>query len=957
MSRSTVALSSLIQQAASLGGKESQDWPALTFLQWLLVQPDILLWLQRAEWNYFQYTDTSLGAARDYDKTDQASAGAAPPGQVLSEAAAAPDFPLDPLLAQADYAAVHGVATSVQGGTTEVQAVLPHVHLGLGVAHSASRPMPGATAAAVDGAGAGCGADADGIDVDMDGIDMDSDADGADADAHATEDLAQTATASAGMSASTGTGASTGASGHGTGAPVRGTGASGRGSGSKSSGRQGKRQRPVDDDDYVPRSEERERGRPAKRVQIGERRNSKKGKKLKTSGVPANAENVGEREIRHAEEEERAMEEEDDTPNFTANTLVGRPEHAIAALSQISDPFYLSEADTLIKLLAGPSELHTWTDPLGGSEETSLQRLLSVYHSAVQTTAQGYRARFEGMLCDIAFAVGTSRVKQLTQPEKEIFAGNAARFLDGSWEDPYASQRKHKSFDALYRALFAQELARSGQVLEEDSRRTTESKFVGKCKTLRTRGLKWAHLAMAGGIQILLFIAVVKQATLFQDIVRDDYTKLGHFLRDPHLFQGSPTAMHRALWQIIPGLLELGKSVNIHFDGRTFGKDLDADDSYWGRELVFNTFALPPRCKEWEGARLWPASQTTLLQGPVSLRRPLSPVWEVSSAPTRVIKTQFDLHDSRHERPSFAQGESKSEWTRKCRDFIGQERADGRAVICKTFEELEVALTYAYKDGSIYKGPHIHVLSSVAKGFDVLVLDKNGNIMLFIVDEDALMKYSRIVYNNCSAIVPDNEEVDASNFYAMHYSVTNAYSKSGKQYPKLPSAYQIPDKSNQRIPHPNAELMHDVFTSDVVASCLAPVFALLTERIRTNLPDVYNKLVEYEECLPLGALSPASPFAGFVVNIAPATIIHRNRDLSDLCMDYTYGDFTGGELVLHQARLVVQFKAGTGGGFASYALDHFNLDYIGSRASAILHTERCSNSWYLRRNDWVPNMM
>lgn len=127
--------------------------------------------------------------------------------------------------------------------------------------------------------------------------------------------------------------------------------------------------------------------------------------------------------------------------------------------------------------------------------------------------------------------------------------------------------------------------------------------------------------------------------------------------------------------------------------------------------------------------------------------------------------------------------------------------------------------------------------------------------------------------------------------------------------------------------------------------------------MRKLLPEVYEELVEYEESLPLGIMSAASPFTGFVSNIAPCTLIHRDRDLKDLCMDYTSGNFSGGELVLYQARLVVQFRAGTGGGFASHSLDHFNLEYKGNRGSVIMHTERCGSTWLEGRNGWTPQLM
>lgn len=43
-------------------------------------------------------------------------------------------------------------------------------------------------------------------------------------------------------------------------------------------------------------------------------------------------------------------------------------------------------------------------------------------------------------------------------------------------------------------------------------------------------------------MQILLLIAVIKQMTVFQDVQLGDYVKVGHVLRDPHLFNGAPTA-------------------------------------------------------------------------------------------------------------------------------------------------------------------------------------------------------------------------------------------------------------------------------------------------------------------------------------------------------------------------------------------------------------------------------
>lgn len=168
------------------------------------------------------------------------------------------------------------------------------------------------------------------------------------------------------------------------------------------------------------------------------------------------------------------------------------------------------------------------------------------------------------------------------------------------------------------------------------------------------------------------------------------------------------SAVRRVLWQIIPGLQELSRTASLFFDGRVFGQDLHADDRYWAQEIIFkcgqssisfeftdtrcSSFALPPRCAEWDPSALSTLTQTVLLQGPTAIRRPLSPVWQVANVPVRIIKTQFDLHNPAHDRPTFVDGDDKTTWTQNERDKIVKEREEGKAIICRTFEELEAAV-------------------------------------------------------------------------------------------------------------------------------------------------------------------------------------------------------------------------------------------------------------------------
>ncbi|KZV99815.1 hypothetical protein EXIGLDRAFT_697697 [Exidia glandulosa HHB12029] len=92
-----------------------------------------------------------------------------------------------------------------RGQATNIQAMLPHAHLGIGVTHGASEPVPGAPANAIDDVDTDTNAAEDGTNTMEDVVHTVDEA------AHTTEESLHAAV-SVGISASTGTGASTGAS-------------------------------------------------------------------------------------------------------------------------------------------------------------------------------------------------------------------------------------------------------------------------------------------------------------------------------------------------------------------------------------------------------------------------------------------------------------------------------------------------------------------------------------------------------------------------------------------------------------------------------------------------------------------------------------------------------------------------------------------------------------------------
>lgn len=110
------------------------------------------------------------------------------------------------------------------------------------------------------------------------------------------------------------------------------------------------------------------------------------------------------------------------------------------------------------------------------------------------------------------------------------------------------------------------------------------------------------------------------------------------------------------------------------------------------------------------------------------------------------------------------------------------------------------------------------------------------------------------------------------------------------------------------------------------------------------------------DILPGNTFSPVYPFLGCVVNLNVATVAHRDQKDKALCLVLPLGDFTGGELCLYEPGFVVQIQSGDLFVFASCDITHFNMHYIGSRASIVLHTDKEMIRWRQDRNGWASNV-
>ena len=123
-----------------------------------------------------------------------------------------------------------------------------------------------------------------------------------------------------------------------------------------------------------------------------------------------------------------------------------------------------------------------------------------------------------------------------------------------------------------------------------------------------------------------------------------------------------------------------------------------------------------------------------------------------------------------------------------------------------------------------------------------------------------------------------------------------------------------------------------------------------------HLPKEYDALRVHCESLPMGQQSPAFPFSGFVINLCTCTIAHRDHGDLQLCVVIPFGDWKGGELCLHEPRLVFEAAPGDLIIFPSSDITHFNLHMTGTRGSLVLQTDKALVAWTDYHNFWGSHM-
>lgn len=114
-------------------------------------------------------------------------------------------------------------------------------------------------------------------------------------------------------------------------------------------------------------------------------------------------------------------------------------------------------------------------------------------------------------------------------------------------------------------------------------------------------------------------------------------------------------------------------------------------------------------------------------------------------------------------------------------------------------------------------------------------------------------------------------------------------------------------------------------------------------------------MVQVLDSLPGQPGSHVAPFPSFVLNINVCTQAHRDVGDKNLCAVLVIGQFQGGALALHEPGLVIELSNGDWAAFQSDQTTHYNLHYVGTRASFALQSDKAFNRWLEGENGWSNN--
>ncbi|KAJ8507335.1 hypothetical protein ONZ45_g10290 [Pleurotus djamor] len=124
---------------------------------------------------------------------------------------------------------------------------------------------------------------------------------------------------------------------------------------------------------------------------------------------------------------------------------------------------------------------------------------------------------------------------------------------------------------------------------------------------------------------------------------------------------------------------------------------------------------------------------------------------------------------------------------------------------------------------------------------------------------------------------------------------------------------------------------------------LQELFQEVFEEIRLELerllPEESRVESIFASFLPGSQPSPIFPFSGIMINLNMQTTIHTDSEDVLMCLVLPIVELRHGDWIV----------------FNSKKLLHFNMPYVGKRASFVMHSDGAGEFWVKNRNGWKNN--
>ena len=140
-------------------------------------------------------------------------------------------------------------------------------------------------------------------------------------------------------------------------------------------------------------------------------------------------------------------------------------------------------------------------------------------------------------------------------------------------------------------------------------------------------------------------------------------------------------------------------------------------------------------------------------------------------------------------------------------------------------------------------------------------------------------------------------------------------------------------------------------------NALADICRYIEALVALHLPDQYASIKAFVDVLPLNHSPTSYPFSSFVINLQATAKAHKDEGDDTVCVSIPFGNWTQGQLVLHELGMVLDLTLGDVVIFPSCYITHFGLDFAGVRCSLILFSDKHGKDWVRFRNGWKDHMV